>query len=150
VTLTVLAIAVLILGVVVAGGFVLLLRTIRQNPLLPQQPAMTRSADEEAGVAARTDVVTARTDAAAARAEARAARTESRRILDAAREEANGVLERAHRQADHDADQVRADARRAAERETESLTTVVREQSTDAERRQQRLDELERLLAQEA
>jgi ribonuclease Y len=95
-------------------------------------------------------VAAARTDAAAARAEATAARSEARRIIDAAREEASGILDRARRQADHDADEIRAAARRTAEREAETLTTVVREQSSDAERRQQRLDELERLLAQEA
>jgi conserved hypothetical protein YmdA/YtgF len=100
--------------------------------------------------AAHSDVAAARTDAAAARAEAKAARSEARRIIDAAREEANGIIERAHRQADHDAEQIRVAARRTAEREVETLTRVVRQQSSDAERRQQRLDELERLLAQEA
>ncbi len=156
---TVLAIAVLILGIVVAAGFAFILHMVRQNaPAQPQRARPRRASDvdaapsavSEAAVVARTDVAAARTDAAAARAEANAARGEARRIIDAAREEANGLLERAHRQADHDAEQVRAAARRTAEREIETLTAVVREQSTDAERRQQRLDELERLLAQEA
>jgi ribonuclease Y len=150
---------VLILGVVVAAGFAIMVRLMRQGGAAakaPAQPHPARSdADDhgeaaEAAVAARTDVAAARTDAAAARAEATAARSEARRIIDAAREEASGILDRARRQADHDADEIRAAARRTAEREAETLTTVVREQSSDAERRQQRLDELERLLAQEA
>jgi ribonucrease Y len=63
--------------------------------------------------------------------------------------EAEGILDRANRQADHDAEQVRIAARRAGEREVATLTAVAREQTTDAERRQQRLDERERLLATE-
>ena len=145
---TVLAVAVLILGVIVAAGFAIVISLLRQTgasirpTLRLQRPA--DNAD------ATSDVAAARTDAAAARAEAKAARSEARRIIDAAREEANGIIERAHRQADHDAEQIRVAARRTAEREVETLTRVVRQQSSDAERRQQRLDELERLLAQEA
>ncbi len=164
----VLAIAVLVLGVVVAAGFILILRMMRQGTTL----RLARSRPRKAGgrpanggtrasqvvdatrsrelSEARNDVAAARSDAAAARAEANAARGEARRILDAAREEANGILERAHQQADHDAEQIRTAARRTAEREAASVTTVAREQAADTERRQTRLDERERLLAQEA
>jgi ribonuclease Y len=152
---TVLAIAVLILGVIVAAGFVIVIHLLRQTgaSLRPSRaggPAADTAADTDEAAAVHRDVAAARSDAAAARAEAKAARNEARRIIDAAREEANGIIERAHRQADHDAEQIRVAARRTAEREVETLTRVVRQQSSDAERRQQRLDELERLLAQEA
>jgi ribonucrease Y len=95
-------------------------------------------------------VAAARSDAAAAKAEASAARAEARRIIDAARTEADGVLERAHRQAEAAAEQTRAAARRAGERELASLTAVAKEQVADAERRQQRIDEREHLLAEDA
>jgi ribonuclease Y len=101
-------------------------------------------------VSARSDAAAARADAAAAKAESTAARGEARRIIDSARAEADGVLERAHKQADHDAEQLRASARRAGEREVVTLTTVAKEQAADAERRQQRLDDRERLLGEEA
>jgi len=99
---------------------------------------------------ARAALAAARTEAAAAKAEAAAARGEAGRILDHARIEAEGIIDRAHKQADHNADQVRTAARRAGEREVATLTTVAREQAADAERRQQRIDERERLLADEA
>jgi ribonuclease Y len=112
-----------------------------------------RNAAEEAASAvgeARAAAAAARTEAAAAKAEASAARAEAGRILDAARAESDAVLERAHRQAEHDAEQARAAARRSGEREIAQLTTAAREQTQDAERRQRRLDERERLLAAEA
>ncbi len=112
-----------------------------------------RNAAEEATSAvdeARAAAAAARTEAAAAKAEASAARADARRILDAARAESEAVLERAHRQAEHDAEQARASARRSGEREIAQLTTAAREQTQDAERRQRRLDERERLLAAEA
>jgi ribonuclease Y len=112
-----------------------------------------RNAAEEAASAvdeARAAAAAARTEAAAAKAEASAARAEARRILDAARAESEAVLERAHRQAEHDAEQARAAARRSGEREIAQLTTAAKEQTQDAERRQRRLDERERLLAAEA
>ena len=74
---------------------------------------------------------------AAAKAEP-AARAEARRILDNARTEAESILERAHRQGDADAAQARAAARKAGEREVATLTAVAREQTADAERRQQK------------
>jgi ribonuclease Y len=112
-----------------------------------------RNAAEEAAAAvdeARAAAAAARTEAAAAKAEASAARAEARRILDGARAESEAVLERAHRQAEHDAEQARAAARRSGEREIAQLTTAAKEQTQDAERRQRRLDERERLLAAEA
>ncbi|WP_444542474.1 ribonuclease Y [Dactylosporangium sucinum] len=115
--------------------------------------ASLRTAAEDATAAvdeARAAAAAARTEAAAAKAEASAARSEARRILDAARAEADSLLERAHRQAEADAEQARAAARKAGEREVNQLTAVAKEQSQDAERRQRRLDERERLLAEEA
>ena len=154
----VLAIAVLILGVVVAAGFLIITRFLRQldggtgtlRDTLLGRTSRSQSAPGSVSGEAREAAAAARTDAAAAKAEANAARSDARRILDAAREEANGILERAHRQADHDSEQIRNAARRTAEREAESLTAVAREQSTDAERQQKRLDDRERLLTQDA
>ena len=112
-----------------------------------------RTAAEEATAAveeARAAAAAARTEAAAAKAEASAARAEARRILDGARAEAESIVDRAHRQAEADAEQARAAARRAGEREIAQLTAAAKEQSQDAERRQRRLDERERLVAEEA
>src|SRR6266542_1286618 len=114
--------------------------------------ASLRATAEEATAAvdeARAAAAAARTEAAAAKAEASAARAEARRVLDAARAESESLLDRAHRQAEHDAEQARASARRAGERELAQLTSAAKEQAQDNERRQQRLDERERLLAEE-
>ncbi len=147
----VLAIAVLVLGVVVAAGSVLILRMMRQGALTARRATQSqRKARSGEAVAARADIVAARADTAAARAEANAARGEAGRILDAAREEANAILERAHRQADNDSEQIRITARKAAEREAGSLTTSLREKESELQRRESRLDERERLLTQEA
>jgi ribonuclease Y len=116
---------------------------------LEQARALTAVAQREAS-AARGDAAAAKTDAAAAKAEASAARTEAQRIIDSAHAEAAAVLERAHKQAELDADQVRQAARRSGEREIALLTTAAKEQSEDAERRAQRLDERERRHAEEA
>ncbi|MCW6008125.1 ribonuclease Y, partial [Micromonospora sp. CPCC 205371] len=99
---------------------------------------------------AKTAAAAARTDAAEARAEARAARAEARRVLDAARAEADTVLERAQRQAESEAEQVRAAARRSGEREIAALSETVKEQAAEAERRAARIDERERLHAEQA
>jgi ribonuclease Y len=118
-----------------------------------QSLAALRTAAEEATISveeARAAAAAARTEAAAAKAEASAARAQAQRILDSARAEADAILERAHRQSAHDAEQARASARRAGEREVAALTAAAREQASDAERRQQRLDERERLQAEEA
>jgi ribonuclease Y len=165
---TVLSIAVVLLIVAVAAGFVVALRITRQlgiasgtnNGTHASEPAKakngrkpsaaTRLKIDSAAEEARSALAAARSDAAAAKAEAGAARNEARRILDSARAEADGVLERAHKQADIDAQQARASARRAGEREMATLTAVAKEQTADAERRQQRLDDRERLLAEDA
>jgi ribonucrease Y len=155
---TVLAVAVLILGIAVVGGFAVIVRMLREQQrrpvrAVPQAKSRPEPLQEDlrsAVAAAKSDAAAAKADAAAAKAEANAARGEARRILDAARDEANGILERAHRQADHDAEQTRSAAKRTAEREVVALTAVAKEQSVDAERRQQRLDERERLLAKDA
>jgi ribonuclease Y len=168
---TVLIVAVILLAVVVAVGAVAAIRVLRRLDLrysgsdLAQltQPSGSRNgkknrrssarATREVGTAAddaRVAAAAARTDAAAAKAESTAARAEARRILDGARAEADGILERAHRQADADAAQARAAARKAGERELATLTAVAKEQAGDAERRQQRLDDRERLLAEDA
>jgi ribonucrease Y len=115
--------------------------------------AALRVAAEDANAAvdeARAAAAAARTEAAAAKAEAGAARAEARRILAEARAESDSLLDRAHRQAEQEAEQARAAAKRAGERELAQLTAVAREQTQDAERRQRRLDERERLLAEEA
>jgi ribonucrease Y len=114
--------------------------------------ALRDAADEasSAAEAARAKATTARTELAAAKAEANAARAEAKRVLATAHAEADTILERAHRQAEQDAEQARLTARRTGEREIAMLTATAREQSADAERRQQRLDERERLLAEEA
>jgi ribonuclease Y len=159
-----------ILAALVAVGLVLLVKTIRPlrqppaaEPVDPafvaekdrqeQSLAALRDAADEATSAvdaARALATTARTEAAAAKAEATAARAEAQRVLTAAHAEADTILERAHRQAEQDAEQARLTARRTGEREIAMLTSTAREQSADAERRQHRLDERERLLVEEA
>jgi len=114
--------------------------------------ALQTAADEAAAAVerAKSAAAAARTDAAAAKAEASAARAEARRVLDAARAEADTVLERAHRQAEAEAEQVRAAARRGGEREVAHLSRTLKEQTTELDRRAQRMDERERLHAEEA
>jgi ribonuclease Y len=173
---TVLVGAIVVLAVLVLVGLLMGVRTLRRLGVTTSPPmvrtgsaddsvflaekdrqeqslATLRTSAEEATVAveqARAVTTAARTEAAAAKAEASAARAEARRVLDAARAEADTVLERAHRQAEQDAEQARAAARRSGEREIALLASTVKEQAADAERRQQRLDERERLLAEEA
>ncbi len=92
----VLAIAVLILGVVVAAGFLIITRFLRQldggtgtlRDTLLGRTSRSQSAPANVSGEAREAAAAARTDAAAAKAEANAARSDARRILDAAREEA--------------------------------------------------------------
>ncbi|OLB75774.1 MAG: ribonuclease Y [Actinobacteria bacterium 13_2_20CM_2_71_6] len=159
-----------VLAVLVAVGLVLVVKAVRpmrrtevKEPADPaflaekdrqeQSLAALRDAADEATSAvdaARAATTTARTEAAAAKAEATAARAEAQRVLATAHAEADTILERAHRQAEQDAEQARLTARRTGEREIAMLTTTAREQSADAERRQQRLDERERLLVEEA
>jgi ribonuclease Y len=118
-----------------------------------QSLAALRGAADDATAAveqARAAGIAARQDAASAKAEATAARAEAQRIVDAAHAEAEGILERGHRQAQAEADQARQAGRRAGEREIEMLTVAVKDQIADTERRQVRLDERERLQAEEA
>ncbi|MEV8512884.1 ribonuclease Y [Dactylosporangium sp. NPDC051484] len=168
-----LTVAMTVLGVVVVVALVVALKVIRRlgmsapaaapavdDPVFLAEKdrqehslASLRTAAEDATAAvdeARAAAAAARTEAAAAKAEASAARSEARRIIDGARADADSLIERAHRQAEIDAEKARAAARRAGEREVNQLTTVAKEQSQDAERRQRRLDERERLLAEEA
>jgi ribonuclease Y len=173
---TVLVGAIVVLAVLVLVGLLMGVRTLRRLGVTTSTPmvrtsavddsvflaekdrqeqslATLRTSAEEATAAvdkARAAAAAGRTEAAAAQAEAGAARAEARRVLDAARAEADTVLERAHRQAEQDAEQARAAARRSGEREIALLASTVKEQAADAERRQQRLDERERLLAEEA
>ncbi len=161
---------VVLLAVLVAVGLVLVMKTVRplrrahvkeavdpaflaEKDRQEQSLAALRDAADEATSAvdaARALATTARTEAAAAKAEATAARAEAQRVLATAHAEADTILERAHRQAEQDAEQARLTARRTGEREIGMLTATAREQSADAERRQQRLDERERLLVEEA
>ena len=163
--------AVSVLAIVVAAGLFVAARLLRRLSAAPAPKATARvsvASNDKAHQGKRSQrhtrtehaptvvddtraaAAAARADAAAAKAEATAARGEARRILDNARSEADGLLERAHKQADHAAEQARAHARRAGEREVATLTAVAKEQAADAERRQQRLDERERLAADEA
>jgi ribonucrease Y len=118
-----------------------------------QSLANLRSAADDANLAveaARATASVARTEAVAAKAEATAARAEAQRAIGSAHAEAESILERAHLQAREDAEQARVAGRRAGEREIEVLTATVREQIADAERRQKRLDERERMQADES
>lgn len=99
---------------------------------------------------AQAEAVAARAESAAAKAEVATARAEAQRILDNAHSEADSVLQRAHRQAEEDAEQMRATAKRTGEREIALLTATAKEQSAEAERRLQRLDERERMHGEEA
>ncbi len=164
--------AVLLLTLLVLAGLVLGARTLRgltglsgsaanvddprylaEKDRQEQSLSALRNAADEATSSveqARTAAATARTEAAAAKAEASAARAEARRVLDTVRAEADTVLERAHRQAEQDAEQVRAAARRSGEREIALLAANAKEQTADLERRAHRLDERERLHGEEA
>jgi ribonuclease Y len=117
-----------------------------------QSLATLRTAAEEATAAlevAKTAAAAARTEAAAAKAEATSARAEAGRVLETAHTEADTILERAHRQAEIDAEQVRTAARRSGEREVALLNATAREQAAEVERRAGRIDERERLHADE-
>src|SRR5690606_24473772 len=87
----------------------------------------------------RASLSAARTDAATAKAEAGAARAEG-----------EARRERAPRQAEKEAEQVKAVARRSGEREIAVLTSAAREHAAEVERRARRLDERELRLAEEA
>ncbi len=99
---------------------------------------------------AQAEAIAARAESAAAKAETATARAEAQRVLDNAHSEAVSVLERAHRQAEEDAEQLRVTAKRTGEREIALLTATAKDQAAEAERRLQRLDERERMHADEA
>ncbi|MDG4759435.1 ribonuclease Y [Micromonospora sp. WMMD710] len=159
--------AVLILAAVVIGAVLYGVRTLRGmgSAPAPEDPAFIAEKDrQEQSLAAlrnaadqanstidvaKSAAAAARAEAAAAKAEAKAARAEARRVLDDARAEADTVLERAHKQAEADAEQLRATARRSGEREVAVLAATTREQSAEVERRAARMDERERLHTEE-
>jgi ribonuclease Y len=149
----VLVVAIVLLAAFVLAGLVLGARALRQ---LRTDRADAEDRQGQAVDAAQAKVADAnakaasvRAEAAAAKAEATAARAEARRVLEAAHTEADTILEHAHRQAESDAEQVRVAARRSGEREVALLNATVKEQSADAERRAARIDERERLHADE-
>ncbi|GGO31385.1 ribonuclease Y [Micromonospora parathelypteridis] len=159
--------AVLVLAVVVIGAVLVGIRTLRRMGAAPapedpafiaekdrqeQSLAALRNAADEANSTidvAKSAAAAARTEAAAAKAEAKAARAEARRVLDDARAEADTVLERAHNQAEADAEQLRTTARRSGEREVAVLAATTREQAAEVERRAARMDERERMHTEE-
>ncbi|MGW3806659.1 ribonuclease Y [Micromonospora sp. NPDC005113] len=159
--------AVLVLTVVVVGAVLFGVRTLRRVGAAPvpedpafiaekdrqeQSLAALRSAADQANSTidvAKSAASAARAEAAAAKAEAKAARAEARRVLDDARAEADTVLERAHKQAEADAEQLRTTARRSGEREVAVLAATTREQAAEVERRAARMDERERLHTEE-
>ncbi|TDB75272.1 ribonuclease Y [Micromonospora sp. KC723] len=163
----VLLIVVLVLALVVVGAVLFGVRVVRQLGAAPrpedpafiaekdrqeQSLAALRSAADEASSTvdvAKSAAAAARAEAAAAKAEAKAARAEARRVLDDARTEADTILERAHKQAEIDAEQLRTTARRSGEREVAVLAATTREQAAEVERRATRMDERERLHTEE-
>ena len=171
---TALVVVVVVLVVLLAVGFVWFARFVKQlkngtpgratsvqedsaylaaKDHQEQSLAALRGAHDDATLAVeqqRASAIAARTEAVAAKAEATSARSEAQRVIGAAHAEAESILERAHLQAQTDAEQARVAGRRAGEREIEVLSATVREQIADTERRQKRLDERERLQADES
>ncbi|HEY8453182.1 MAG: ribonuclease Y [Micromonosporaceae bacterium] len=88
-------------------------------------------------------------DPEAVHAEIQAARAEAERLLEAARAKADALLAHAHRQAEEEAERARAAARRS-EREAEELIRTARERAAEVERRERRLVERERRQTEEA
>ncbi|WP_328461327.1 ribonuclease Y [Actinoplanes sp. NBC_00393] len=149
----VLVVATIVLAVSVIAGIVFGARALR-NLNADRQDAQERQeqavGDAQAKVEdAKAKAASVRAETAAAKAEASAARAEARRVLEAAHEEADTILEHAHRQAETDAEQLRAAARRSGEREIALLNATVKEQAAEVERRAARIDERERLHAEE-
>ena len=149
----VLVVAIVVLAALVVAGLVLGARALRQ---LQESRTADRDRREQTLDAAKAKVddanakaASVRAEAAAAKAEATSARAEARRVLEAAHEEADTILEHAHRQAESDAEQVRSAARRSGEREVALLNATAKEQAAEVERRAGRIDERERLHADE-
>ncbi|MBM2617731.1 ribonuclease Y [Actinoplanes sp. LDG1-06] len=155
----VLVVAIVVLAAIVVAGMVLGARALRQLHKVRADAqgqgqavddALAKVEDANAKVDdANAKAASVRAEAAAAKAEASAARAEARRVLEAAHSEADTILEHAHRQAEADAEQVRAAARRQGEREVALLNTTAKEQAAEVERRTSRIDERERLHADE-
>jgi ribonuclease Y len=149
----VLVVAIVVLGALVVAGLVLGARALRQLQSDRADAQATRGQavdDAQAKVAdANAKAASERAEAAAAKAEASAARAEARRVLEAAHSEADTILEHAHRQAETDAEQARTAARRSGEREVSLLNATAKEHAAEVERRAARIDERERLHADE-
>ncbi|WP_423203104.1 ribonuclease Y [Krasilnikovia cinnamomea] len=157
--------AIAVLAALVVFGLVIGARVVRQlqhgrvdeqfleaKDQHEQSLAALRTAADEASTAvddAKAKAASVRAEAAAAKAEANAARAEARRVLEAAHAEADTILDHAHRQAESDAEQVRVAARRSGEREVALLNATAKEQAAEVERRAARIDERERLHADE-
>jgi ribonuclease Y len=149
----VLVVAIVVLAAFLVVGLVVGARALRQ---LQSERADAQDRQGQAVDAAQAKVADAnakaasvRAEVAAAKAEATAARAEARRVLEDAHSEADTILEHAHRQAESDAEQVRAAARRSGEREVALLNTTAKELAAEVERRAARIDERERLHADE-
>jgi ribonuclease Y len=149
----VLVVAIVVLAAFLVIGLVVGARALRQlqNERADAQDRQGQAVDAaQAKVAdANAKAASVRAEAAAAKAEASAARAEARRVLEDAHSEADTILEHAHRQAESDAEQVRAAARRSGEREVALLNTTAKELAAEVERRAARIDERERLHADE-
>jgi ribonuclease Y len=156
----VLVVAIALVGALVVSGMALGSRALRQLKLeradaedrqgRAVSAAHEKVADADARVAdAHAQAASVRAEVAAAKAEATSARAEARRVLEAAHSEAETILERSHRQAEVDAEEVRIAARRSGEREVALLNATAKEQSAEVERRAGRIDERERLHADE-
>ena len=154
----VLVVAITVLAALVVFGLVMGARVVRSLQGAKTDPEFTEAKDKQeqslaalrtAADHAKAKAASVRAEAAAAKAEASSARAEARRVLEAAHEEADTILEHAHRQAESDAEQVRTAARRSGEREVALLNTTVKEQAAEVERRAARIDERERLHADE-
>jgi ribonucrease Y len=149
----VLVVAIVVLAGLVVVGLLLGARALRQLQSTKDHAknSQERAVDDAKAKVddAKAKAASVRAEAAAAKAEASAARAEARRVLEAAHEEADTILEHAHRQAESDAEQVRAAARRSGEREVALLNATAKEHSAEVERRAGRIDERERLHADE-
>ncbi|MEU8813921.1 ribonuclease Y [Actinoplanes sp. NPDC048796] len=146
----VLVVAIVVLAAFVVAGMLLGARALRHLKKTDAQGSGQAVDDALAKVDdANAKAASVRAEAAAAKAEANAARAEARRVLEDAHSEADTILERAHRQAEADAEQVRSAARRSGEREVALLNATAKEQAAEVERRAARIDERERLHADE-
>ncbi len=149
----VLIVAFVVLAALVVVGLILGVRAVRQLQESKTADRDRRELTLENAKAkvddANAKAASVRAEAAAAKAEATSARAEARRVLEAAHEEADTILEHAHRQAESDAEQVRTAARRSGEREVALLNATAKEHAAEVERRAARIDERERLHADE-